>query len=296
VNVSPAVIADQETFEVVEPGKGTFDHPTIDPETGAVLGPAPGDEGFDTSLSHLSPVAVMVVAPVTKETIGPAPRTTDEAANRGYAVHEGHELGHIVAVATGHRVGEGQSGGVDQDVMFRAPAPAVNRARARLGAPFFACTWLPSTTARDQSISPEARSLVSRSRWRSSHTPASCHSSMRRQQVIPEPKPSSSGRCRQAMPVCKTNRMPERAWRSESRLRPGDRNRRSLRGRSGSTSSHSSSETTHGFTAIGSLLSQLDATGFRNRRGGSFILKPVLSRLRTGQIQGAAVMVVDHAL
>jgi hypothetical protein len=41
-----------------------------------------------------------------------------------------------------------------------------------------------------------------------------------------------------------------------------------LRGRSGSTSSHSSSETTHGFSAIGSLLWNVDATGFRNQHGG----------------------------
>jgi hypothetical protein len=35
-------------------------------------------------------------------------------------------------------VGQGQFGGVDEEMVFRAPVSAVNRARARLGAPFFA--------------------------------------------------------------------------------------------------------------------------------------------------------------
>lgn len=49
-----------------------------------------------------------------------------------------------------------------------------------------------------------------------SQTPSCCHSSSRRQQVEPEPKPSSAGRCRQAIPVCRTKRIP----RDETDERP----------------------------------------------------------------------------
>jgi hypothetical protein len=39
--------------------------------------------------------------------------------------------------------------------------------------------------------------------------------------VIPEPKPSSAGRCCHAIPVCSTNRIPCSAGRSGNRFRPG---------------------------------------------------------------------------
>jgi hypothetical protein len=50
----------------------------------------------------------------------------------------------------------------------------------RRGAPFFACTWLESATARDHSSSPAARSSASKTSCSRSHTPARCHSSIRR--------------------------------------------------------------------------------------------------------------------
>jgi hypothetical protein len=46
-------------------------------------------------------------------------------------------------------------------VMLTPVSSSINRARARRGAPFFACTWLPSAIARDHSISPEARNSAS---------------------------------------------------------------------------------------------------------------------------------------
>jgi hypothetical protein len=106
--------------------------------------------------------------------------------------------------------------------------------------------WLPSTTARDHSMSPAARNCVNNTWWSLSHTPACCHSSSLRQHVKPDPYPSSWGKCIHAIPVCSTNKIPHNACRSGNRFRPGYRNRRSLTGNNGSTSSHSSSETSHG--------------------------------------------------
>jgi hypothetical protein len=93
-------------------------------------------------------------------------------------------------------------------MVLGAASSSVHRARARFGAPFLAWIWLESITARDHSISPAARKRESSSACSRSHTPARCHSSRRRQQVAPEPKPSSAGRCRQAIPVCRTKRIP----------------------------------------------------------------------------------------
>ncbi len=92
-------------------------------------------------------------------------------------------------------------------VLRSGPTP-VNRALARFGAPFFAWMWLPSTTARDHSISPACCNRLSSCACSSSQTPAACHSSRRRRHVAPEPNPSSSGRCRHAIPVYSTNNDP----------------------------------------------------------------------------------------
>jgi len=67
----------------------------------------------------------------------------------------------------------------------------------------------------------ELRSSASSASCSCCQTPASCQSRSRRQQVIPDPKPSSCGRNSQGIPVYSTNKMPARTLRRASRLQPG---------------------------------------------------------------------------
>jgi hypothetical protein len=53
-----------------------------------------------------------------------------------------------------------------------------------------------------------------------SHTPASCQSFNRRQQVMPQPQPNSCGKYSQGQPVRAMNSMPVSAARSGTRGRP----------------------------------------------------------------------------
>jgi hypothetical protein len=204
-----------------------------------------------------------------------AARAADKAGDRRDAVKQRDQLGDVVAVAARERVGEREPGRIDEEMVLRPVSGPVNRARARLGAPFFACTWLASTTARDHSISPAARNRVSRSACSLSQTPSCCHSSSRRQQVYPDPNPSSLGRCIHAIPVYNTNKIPDRASRSGRRRLPGYRDRRTRTGNNGSTSSHNPSDTTHGAsTDIGtppSLTTGADV--IRQPKPGPFILQ-----------------------
>ncbi len=87
---------------------------------------------------------------------------------------------------------------------------------------------------------------VSRAEWGAtcSKTLACCQRSRRRQQVCPEPNPSSGGRSCQAMFWCRTCRMPCRHKRSGTGLGPGDRSGQG--GSNGSISAHKSSSTIHG--------------------------------------------------
>ena len=274
MDVAAAFVADEEPLEVVQPGEGALDDPAVAAETGAVLGLAARDHRLDAALADEAPVLVVVVSAIGEQRVWSPTRAAAAATHSRHRVEQWDQLGDVVAVAARDREGERDPGCVDEEMLLGAGTASVDRARARFGAPFFACTWLESTIARDHSISPAARSRSSRSACSLSQTPARCHSSSRRQHVTPEPKPSSGGRCCQAIPVCNTNKIPCNARRSSSRLRPGYRKRRSRFGSSGSNSSHNSSETIHGATAIGTPPSlTTDADGVRRQGTGPFIQK-----------------------
>jgi hypothetical protein len=79
--------------------------------------------------------------------------------------------------------------------------------------------------------------------------------------------------------VCNTNKIPDNASRSGSRRRPGYLDRRRFTGKSGSTSPHNSSDTTHGASTDIDTPPSLttDADGIRRQKTGPFILQSVLS-------------------
>jgi hypothetical protein len=82
----------------------------------------------------------VVVAAVGADAVGSAARPADLAAHRRNPLDQRQELGDVVAVAAGDCPGERDPGRVYEKVMLGAVSGSINRARARLGAPFFACT------------------------------------------------------------------------------------------------------------------------------------------------------------
>ena len=135
-----AVVADEQSLELVQTGEGAFDDPAVAAEAGAVAGTAAGDLGGDAAAAQLATVAGRVVASVSSQSIGPPARPADFAADRRHAVEQRDQLGDVVAVAAADSPGERDASRVDEEVMLRAVSGPVNRARARFGAPFFACT------------------------------------------------------------------------------------------------------------------------------------------------------------
>ena len=134
-----AVVADEQSFELVEPGEGAFDDPAVAAEAGAVFGLAAGDLGFDPALAELAAVLVVVVAAVSGDPVRSAARAADLATDGWDPLDERDQLGDVVAVAAGERPGERDPGCVDEQVMLRAVSGSVNRAGTCFGAPFFAC-------------------------------------------------------------------------------------------------------------------------------------------------------------
>src|SRR5581483_4813680 len=84
--------------------------------------------------------------------------------------------------------------------------------------PFFAGAKLPSRKVSSHRSSPSSSNPPSRARQASSQTPCSCHCCNRRQQV--EGEGNSSGKNRQAAPVCRTHRIPSKQARFEAGGRP----------------------------------------------------------------------------
>lgn len=107
------------------------------------------------------------------------------------------------------------------------------------GAPFLAGAKLPSKKVSSHLSRPCSSSAPSRVRHASSQTPSSSQRCSRRQQV--EGEGNSSGRKRQAAPVCRIHKMPSK----QARFGAGGRPRLSRRcfggGNSGSINSHCSS-------------------------------------------------------
>jgi hypothetical protein len=151
VDVVAAVGADQESAPVVEPGEGAFDDPAVAAEAGAVLGLAPRDDRLHASLPKEPPVPVVVIAAVGDQRPWSASWATDSAADGRHPVEQLEELRDVVAVAAGQRPGERHTTAVYEQVVLAAATAPIDRARPRLGAPFFACRWLESAIARSHS-------------------------------------------------------------------------------------------------------------------------------------------------
>jgi hypothetical protein len=100
---------------------------------------------------QLMAVGVVVVAAVGVELLRWLSGSSADASDRWDLVDQGQQLGDVVAVAAGQAGGEGDAARVGDDVVFRARAAAVDRARAGFGPPLSARMWEPSITARDMS-------------------------------------------------------------------------------------------------------------------------------------------------
>ena len=81
MEVGASLVAGAESFELVEPGEGTLDHPPDLAQSGAVGETASGDHGFDATLPQQAAVLVEVVAPVRVQSpwlaAGASPPTPD---------------------------------------------------------------------------------------------------------------------------------------------------------------------------------------------------------------------------
>ena len=101
MDLAAAVVADEQSLEVVEPGEGALDDPALAAQPGAVVAAAPRDHRLDAAPAQLAAVLVVVIAAVSEQPLGTLARPTDLATHRPDTVDERQELGNVVAIAAG---------------------------------------------------------------------------------------------------------------------------------------------------------------------------------------------------
>jgi hypothetical protein len=245
VNVQPTLVSQHQSFELVEPGERTLNHPPVPAQSLAALHSSPGDPRRDAPPSQRSSAPLEVVPFICVQLARPLSTTfTKHSPLLDWldGVHYISEGIAVVNIGGSADYRERNSFGVDHNMALRRRFSFIRRIGAGTLAPFLAATVELSTAARDQSILPASPSLSSSTSWSFSQTPASCQSLRRLQQVEPLPQPISGGRYDQGKPVLSTNMMPVRAARLDTLGRPPFGFGRSG-GKSDSITSHSSSLT-----------------------------------------------------
>lgn len=223
MDVGAAFVADHEALHLVQPGVRALDHPAVPSEPLARLDHRSSDATQDAARPEGALVLARVVRLVAVELLGPATWPALLAAHRWDGVEEFGEERDLVDVGCRDELGERDAAGVAKKMALRARFSTIRRIRPGLAAPFFAGTDEASTAARLQSICSASRRRLSNSCCNRFQTPASCQSRRRRQQVMPEPEPSSWGRYSHGSPVRSTKSMPARHLLSTIGLRRFDR-------------------------------------------------------------------------
>jgi hypothetical protein len=220
MEVGATLVADGEAAEAVEPGQGALNDPPMSAQFLAGVDALPRNADADMALGQGAAAAGDVIGLVGMALVWPLAAPTRRGLDGRNGVPHGLEDDRGVAVSPRQECREWLATSFDHNMALRARFAAIRRVGTDDVAPLLAGMLAESSEARLQSIRSASPSRSNNVRCRASHTPASCQSRRRRQQVTPEPQPISWGNISHGMPVLSTKMMPLRAARSERRGRP----------------------------------------------------------------------------
>jgi hypothetical protein len=243
MDVVAPLIANREPAVLRKPGQCALHYPPVPTQLlGALYAPSCYTALYAApSQSFLA--LLVVVSFVSMQLLRTLPRSAPARTLDGlYSVDEFFEDHRVVDICGREHYRQWDASSVRNKVALGALLSLIRGIRSGFWAPLLAGMEAESSEARSHSIWSASPRRSSKTRCSLSHTPASCHSLRRRQQVIPEPQPISWGSISQGIPLLRTNTMPVRAARSSMRGLPpwgfGGSG-----GRSGSMVSHSWSVT-----------------------------------------------------
>lgn len=243
MDVVAPLVPDLQPAVAVEPRARSFHDPAVAAQPLTRLDAAAGYPRRDAPLTQLGAQRRRVVSLVGVQLRGALARAAPAAAlDRLNGVDDFEHHARVVDVGRAQARRERDAPGFDHKMALRARFASIRRIRAGFFAPPTAGTLKESTEALDQS-SWSASARRSSNTWCSRcQTPASCHSFRRRQQVVPEPQPSSGGSHDHGRLARRTKMMPRRQSRFEMRGLP-PLGFSGSGGNSGSTTAQSSSLT-----------------------------------------------------
>lgn len=216
MNTETAFVPNDEPSEAVDPGETSFDDPSVTAEFLRGVLTSSRDAGANIAL-----LAGITAAPVIVRFVGmQLAWPTALAGDSRNGVDQFFERHAVMDIGAGQQKGERNALGVHHEMAFCAWPASICWIRLRRSLPFLAAIEEESTQARFQSMRSASCGRRSSSWCSRVHTPASCQSRNRRQQVMPEPPPISRGSISHGIPERNTNRMPVRAARDDTRGRP----------------------------------------------------------------------------
>jgi hypothetical protein len=220
VNTGPTFVAHVEAAKTMEPSQRAFHDPPRAPEPTAMGRAALGELGVNPAAMQRVAMRLRIVAPVALNQPRLAHGPTPTAAEWRNRVDQWQELGDVVAVRGGQQGRQRDAVRLGENVVLRPRLTAIGWVRSSFFPPRSARTEPLSTRARVRSNWPRRRNSARSTACSRRQTPARCHRTSRRQQVLPEPQPISFGSICHGSPLRKTNRMPVKAARSGTRGRP----------------------------------------------------------------------------
>lgn len=220
MDIGAAFIANGQPSEAMQPSDGPFDDPPADAEAAAMRRPTPREDWRDTAGPETVAVRLGVVAAVALKYTRLSAGAAASAAHGGEGVDHGIEVSDVVDVRGRYLCDERDAARIGDEVVLGALLAAIGWVRSSFFPPRTARTEPLSMTVQRWSRRPRRRSSASSASWSRCHTPARCHWTRRRQQVLPEPQPICRGNICHGMPDRRTKRMPVRMARSGIGVRP----------------------------------------------------------------------------
>jgi len=206
---------------IEQPIKCSLDDVTELAKTTTVFHIAFGDQRFRLTLTQrFTNFFLGVIGTIRQHFIRTLARTSPRLLNRWNTIHQGNSHLRIMNIGTGVLNRQWCALAVHNQVTLRAIFAPIRWIRACFLPPKRARTEQLSMAEVDQSIASAMPNSSNRICHIFCQTPAACQSRKRRQQVMPLPQPISLGRYSQGVPVLRTNRMPVRHARFDTRGRP----------------------------------------------------------------------------
>ena len=191
MDVVPALVANRESTALRKPGQCALHNPPVPTQLLAALYALSCYTALYPTPSQSALALFVVVSFVGVHLLGTPPRSAPTGTLDGlYSIEEFFEDHRVVDICGREHYRQWDAPSVRNKVALGALLSFICRIRCGFWAPLLAGMEAESSEARSQSICSASPRRSSKRRCSLSHTPASCHSLRRRQQVIPSRSPS----------------------------------------------------------------------------------------------------------